>query len=71
MKPDKLIDPRPLHLRGCCGEAPVVHEFSSIRAYGIECRVNGHIHNTGLCDRLEEACNRWNERVWENGDGDG
>ncbi len=62
MKSDKLIDPRPLHLRMCCGEMPIVHQFSDLGCYAIECRINGHIHNTGLCDTLEQACKEWNSK---------
>jgi hypothetical protein len=62
MKNDKLLDPRPLGLRKCCGEWAVVHQFSGPGWYGIECRVNGHIHNTHLCHSLEQACREWNER---------
>lgn len=60
MKSDKLIDPRPLYLRVCCGEMPIVLQFSDIGCYAIECRINGHIHNSGLCDTLEQACKVWN-----------
>lgn len=60
MKSDELIDPRPLHLRMCCGGTPVVHHFSDIGCYAIECRINGHIHNSGLCETLEKACKEWN-----------
>ena len=62
MKSDKLIDPRPLHLSMCCGEMPIVHQFSDIGCYAIECRINGHIHNSGLCDTLEQACKEWNSK---------
>lgn len=62
MKSDKLIDPRPLHLKKCCGEMPVVHQFSNLGCFAIECRVNGHIHNTGLCDTLKRACEEWNNK---------
>lgn len=39
---------------------PIVHHFSDLGCYAIECRKNGHIHNSGLCDTLEKACNEWN-----------
>ena len=60
LRSDTLIDQRPLHLKNCCGKEPVVHRFTSVKAYGIECRVNGHIHNTGLWDSLEKAVEAWN-----------
>ncbi len=63
MKSDKLIDPRPLRLKRCCGELPVVHQFSGLGCYGIECRINGHIHNTGFCDSLQRACQIWNDNI--------
>jgi len=65
MKSDKLIDPRPLRLKKCCGEYPIVHQFSDFGCYAVECRVNGHIHNTGLCDALERACEIWNATAKE------
>lgn len=63
LRSDTLIDPRPLHLKNCCGQEPVVHRFTSVNAYGIECRVNGHIHNTGLWDSLGKAVEAWNRRA--------
>ncbi len=61
MKSDTLIDPAPLNLKKCCGELPVVHQFTGIGCFGIECRINGHIHNTHLCNSLKDACREWNE----------
>lgn len=58
MKSDNLLDTT--HLRKCCGEAPVFHEFTSMGLYAIECRVNGHIHNTGLHETKEAAIEWWN-----------
>ena len=62
MRNDKLIDPRPLHLRMCCGEMPIVRQFRSLGCYAIECRISGHIHNSGLCDTLKQACKEWNSK---------
>lgn len=57
MKSDMLLDNS--NLRRCCGEMPVFHKFSVVKAWAIECRINGHIHNTGLCDSAEEAIRKW------------
>ena len=58
VKSDKLLDNH--NLRMCCGEKPVFHQFSVLGAFAIECRKNGHIHNTGLCNSAEEAVKIWN-----------
>lgn len=49
-------------LKKCCGEDPIFHKFSSLKCYAIECRVNGHIHNTGFADTESEAIEIWNNR---------
>ena len=47
----------------CCGEAPKLHCFMGLRAWAVECSVNGHIHNTPLCDSEHEARLAWNTRA--------
>ena len=47
----------------CCGEAPNLHCFMGLRAWAVECSVNGHIHNTPLCDSEHEARLAWNTRA--------
>ena len=47
----------------CCGEAPKLHCFMGLRAWAVECAVNGHIHNTPLCDSEHEARLAWNTRA--------
>lgn len=47
----------------CCGEAPKLHCFMGLRAWAVECSVNGHIHNTPLCDSEYKARLAWNARA--------
>lgn len=46
----------------CCGKAPQLDCFIGLRAWAVECSVNGHIHNTGLCNSEFEARLAWNTR---------
>lgn len=59
IKSDMLLENN--NLRECCGEKPVFHQFTSLNCWAIECRVNGHIHNTGLCKSQEEAIEKWED----------
>jgi len=49
-------------LRPCCGETPLfkAFDFSSGTLFAVECRKNGHIHNTGLHKTREAAVKLWN-----------
>ncbi len=49
-------------LRKCCGKEPVLRYLPDLRCWAVECRVNGHIHNTGFCDTRQQA-----EKVWNYG----
>ena len=47
----------------CCGAAPNLLCFVGLKAWAVECAVNGHIHNTALCDSEYEARLAWNTRA--------
>ena len=47
----------------CCGKEPNLHHFMGLGAWAIECLVNGHIHNTTLCNSEYEARLAWNTRA--------
>lgn len=47
----------------CCGRAPQLNCFIGLGAWAVECSVNGHIHNTGLCNSEFEARLAWNTRA--------
>lgn len=61
IKSDRLLCAE--KLRKCCGETPIFHYFSTINSFAIECVVNGHIHNTNLCNTEEEAIEAWSRRA--------
>ena len=42
-------------LVSCCGAAPNLRRFMGLKAWAVECSVNGHIHNTPLCDSEYKA----------------
>lgn len=46
----------------CCGVLPIVHNYGTF-GWAIECRTNGHIHNTGFCDSEYAASLAWNTRT--------
>ena len=50
-------------LLSCCGAAPNLRRFMGLEAWAVECSVNGHIHNTPLCNSEYEARLAWNTRV--------
>ena len=64
IKSDMLLDAS--RLSKCCGQEPVFHKFSSIAAYGIECRVNGKIHHTFLHNTEKGAIEDWEQIVCSN-----
>lgn len=33
--------------------------------YVIECNKNGHIHNTGFCETVKQAYDKWNDHPTE------
>ena len=47
----------------CCGAAPNLLCFVGLKAWAVECAVNGHIHNTPLCNSEYEARLAWNTRA--------
>ena len=47
----------------CCGAAPNLRRFMGLKAWAVECSVNGHIHNTPLCDSEYKARLAWNTRA--------
>ena len=47
----------------CCGADPNLRRFMGLKAWAVECSVNGHIHNTPLCDSEYEARLAWNTRA--------
>ena len=47
----------------CCGAAPNLRRFMGLKAWAVECSVNGHIHNTPLCDSEYKARLTWNTRA--------
>lgn len=47
----------------CCGAAPNLRRFMGLKAWAVECSVNGHIHNTPLCDSEYKVCLAWNTRA--------
>lgn len=47
----------------CCGNPPILKFHFGIKAWTVECAVNGHIHNTGLCSTKERAIDAWNTRA--------
>lgn len=47
----------------CCGAAPNLRRFMGLKAWAVECSVNGHIHNTPLCDSEYKARLAWNARA--------
>ena len=47
----------------CCGVKPILHHFDTLGCYAIECRTNGHIHNTGFHDSEYAARLAWNIRA--------
>lgn len=47
----------------CCGAAPNLRRFMGLKAWAVECSVNGHIHNTPLCDSEYKARLAWNTRT--------
>ena len=47
----------------CCGEVPELKFIEGIKAWVVECSVNGHIHNTGFCDSEYAARLVWNTRA--------
>ena len=47
----------------CCGTAPNLRRFMGLKAWAVECSVNGHIHNTPLCDSEYKARLAWNTRA--------
>lgn len=44
----------------CCGEQPTLHFFGGLKAWAVECSINGHIHNTGFESSKEKAIDVWN-----------
>ena len=50
-------------LLSCCGKSPKLNCFMGLGAWSVECSVNGHIHNTALCDSEYEARLAWNTRA--------
>lgn len=47
----------------CCGKPPILKFHFGIKAWTVECAVNGHIHNTGFCSTKERAIDTWNTRA--------
>ena len=47
----------------CCGEDPKLRCFMGLGAWAVECSVNGHIHNTALCNSEYDARLAWNTRA--------
>ena len=47
----------------CCGKPPILKFHLGIKAWTVECAVNGHIHNTGFCSTKERAIDTWNTRA--------
>ena len=45
----------------CCGKQPELKFICGLKAWVVECTVNGHIHNTGFCSSRENAVNIWNQ----------
>ena len=50
-------------LLSCCGKSPKLNCFMGLGAWSVECSVNGHIHNTALCDSEYDARLAWNARA--------
>lgn len=44
-----------------CGGKAVLHYFPAFGEWAVECSKNGHIHNTGFCETLEQAHEKWKE----------
>lgn len=47
----------------CCGEVPELKLIGGLKAWVVECSVNGHIHNTGFCSSIGNAVRNWNTRA--------
>ena len=50
-----------------CGGKGVLKKFPF--GYVIECNKNGHIHNTGFCETVKQAYDKWNDHPTEKGCG--
>lgn len=44
-----------------CGGAATLRYIKEFGQWAVECSKNGHIHNTGFCNTVEQARNRWKE----------
>lgn len=44
-----------------CGGRAMLHYFPAFGEWAVECSKNGHIHNTGFCETLEQAREKWKE----------
>lgn len=47
----------------CCGKPPVLQFHFGLKAWTLECAVNGHLHNTGFRTTKERAIRAWNALV--------
>ena len=48
-----------------CGGKGILKKFPF--GYVIECNKNGHIHNTGFCETVKQAYDKWNDHPTEKG----
>lgn len=60
---DEELENQTEFLLPCCGKQPKLKFIYGLKAWGVECAVNGHIHNTGFRSSRENAVNVWNQLI--------